>query len=63
MYCYPMAIDSSTAKYVIGTIGVYSLKAIATVARAIWPLKGRPYPTPGYEYVPENPREKDIELS
>lgn len=58
-----MAIDSSIAKHVIGTLGVYSLKVATTLARAIWPLEQRPYPTPGYEYVPANPREKDIELS
>lgn len=63
MYRHSMAIDTTTIKYVNGLIGVYGLKAITTVARAVWPLEGRPYPTPGYEYVPANPREKDIELS
>lgn len=58
-----MALDTSTIKRVNGILGVYSLKAITTVARAIRPLQERPYPTPGYEYVPANPGEKDIELS
>lgn len=58
-----MAIDTETIKSVTGALGVYGLKAITTVARALWPVEGRPYPTPGYEYVPANPREKDIEVS
>lgn len=58
-----MAIDVSTVQRINGTIGLSVLKTIATVARAARGELTRPYPIPGYEYVPANPTEKDSELS
>jgi hypothetical protein len=68
-YIYPkriqgnVAIDKSTVQHLNGTIGLYVLRAIATIARILRGEPTRPYPTPGYEYVPANPTEKDPELS
>jgi hypothetical protein len=58
-----MAIDKSTVQHANGTIGLYTLRAIAAVARRTRGKVSRPYPTPGYEFVPANPSEKDIESS
>ncbi len=58
-----MAIDKPTIQTVNGIVALYGLTLIATVARLQRPNRTRPYPTPGYEYVPANPRNKDIELS
>ncbi|UPM45177.1 hypothetical protein [Halocatena salina] len=58
-----MAIDKPTIQTVNGIIAVYGLTVIAAVARVLRDEHTRPSPTPGEEYVPANPREKDIELS
>ncbi|PSP61943.1 hypothetical protein BRC77_11240 [Halobacteriales archaeon QH_8_64_26] len=57
------AIDKSIVQHANGTIGLYTLRAIAAVARRTSGEVSRPYPTPGYEFVPANPTEKDIESS
>jgi hypothetical protein len=58
-----MAIDRATLQHANGTIGLYTLRTIAAIARKLRGNVPRPYPTPGYEYVPANPTEKDVELS
>lgn len=58
-----MAIDTGTVQRVVGTVAFYGLKATLAVARAVRADHQRPWPTPGYEYVPANPQEKDQELS
>jgi hypothetical protein len=58
-----MAIEKATVQRANGTIGLYTLRTIAAIARTLRGNVTRPYPTPGYEYVPANPTEKDIELS
>ena len=58
-----MAIDKTTGQRIVGTIAFVGLLATIAVARKVRGEHQRPYPTPGYEYVPENPKEKDPELS
>ncbi|WP_185715543.1 hypothetical protein [Halocatena pleomorpha] len=58
-----MVIDKPTLQTASGVVAVYGLTVIATVARGLRDDRTRPIPTPGVEYVPTTPREKDIELS
>jgi hypothetical protein len=58
-----MSVDKTTIEWVTGTIALYGLIATVAIAQAIRTKEQRPWPTPGYEYVPENPMEKDQELS
>ncbi|MFC5971878.1 hypothetical protein ACFPYI_11095 [Halomarina salina] len=58
-----MAIDRLTGQRIIGTVAFVGLLATLAVARALRGEHERPYPTPGFEYVPSNPKEKDGELS
>lgn len=58
-----MAIDTLTIQRIVGTASFYGLQGTIAAARALQSDDQRPYPTPGYEYVPANPMEKDPELS
>ena len=58
-----MAITKLTGQRIVGTIAFGGLLATLAVARAIRGEHERPWPTPGDEYVPANPKEKDGELS
>ena len=58
-----MAIDTATLQHANGTIGLYTLRTIAAIGRKLRGNLTRPYPIPGYECIPANPTEKDIELS